>query len=322
VHEPSATPQIYQVDAFTRHRYGGNPAGVVLYADSLSDHEMQDLARELNNGDTAFVLRPDAADHDLRVRFFTPRAEAGFVGHATIAVHTVLAARAAAAQALAPGSARGSALTPATTAPLRQKQRTGIVTVERRASAAGTEFAISQPPAPLQAPLGAAELAPVLVALSLQPADLEPRCPALIAGAGSTRLLLGVKSAALLAGLQPDLARLQALSATLGAAGYFLYTLHPALADCDTEARMFCPALGIPEDPVSGNAHGMLGVYLWQQGLLQPDAAGAVAFRGRQGHFMRRPGELRIELALSGTTLQSVAIVGQGVIVFEASLSR
>ena len=52
------------------------------------------IIRELNNGDTAFVLRPTAADHDIRVRFFTPRTEAAFVGHATIAAHAVLALRA------------------------------------------------------------------------------------------------------------------------------------------------------------------------------------------------------------------------------------
>ena len=51
---------------------------------------MQSLARELGNGDTAFVLPPDDARHDLRIRFFTPRKEAAFVGHATLAAHAVL----------------------------------------------------------------------------------------------------------------------------------------------------------------------------------------------------------------------------------------
>ena len=82
--------RIFQVDAFTADRFTGNPAGVVLDADSLSDAEMLAIARELNNADTAFVLKPDGPDHDLRVRFFTPRTEASFVGHATVATHFVL----------------------------------------------------------------------------------------------------------------------------------------------------------------------------------------------------------------------------------------
>ena len=82
--------RIFQVDAFTTDRFTGNPAGVVLDADSLNDAEMLAIARELNNADTAFVLKPDGPDHDLRVRFFTPRTEASFVGHATVATHFVL----------------------------------------------------------------------------------------------------------------------------------------------------------------------------------------------------------------------------------------
>ncbi len=85
--------EIFQVDAFTSSRFAGNPAGVVLHADGLQDAEMQALARELNNADTAFVFRATADDHDIRVRFFTPRSEAAFVGHATLAVHAVLQSR-------------------------------------------------------------------------------------------------------------------------------------------------------------------------------------------------------------------------------------
>src|SRR3954471_9478957 len=85
--------RIFQVDAFTTDRFTGNPAGVVLDADSLGDAEMLAIARELNNADTAFILSPDGPDHDMRARFFTPRTEAGFVGHATVAAHYVLSRR-------------------------------------------------------------------------------------------------------------------------------------------------------------------------------------------------------------------------------------
>ena len=67
---------VFQVDAFTDRHFTGNPAGVVLGADVLTDDEMLAIARELNNADTAFVLKPDGPDHDVRLRFFTPRTEA------------------------------------------------------------------------------------------------------------------------------------------------------------------------------------------------------------------------------------------------------
>src|SRR5579864_4377159 len=106
--------QVHQVDAFTRERFTGNPAGVVLNADGLTEAQMLAIARELNNADTAFILAPENDDHAMRARFFTPRTEVGFVGHATVAAHYVLSRR--------------------HTAPrqLRQKSKAGIVDVEVR----------------------------------------------------------------------------------------------------------------------------------------------------------------------------------------------
>ena len=300
----SASVRVFQVDAFTTERFSGNPAGVVLDADDLSDAQMQLIARELNNGDTAFLLKPDATDHDLRVRFFTPRAETGFVGHATVAAHAVLAQL-------------GRRPLP------RQKQRTGIVQVSiqhdagRERAAAGI-VAIAQPPPRLQAAPPAAALAEALTALGISKAELDERLPPIIAGDASTRLLLAVNNAATLSRLTPDLSQLAALSNAIGAPGYFLYTLGPALPNCHTEARMYCPALGIPEDPVSGNAHGMLGAYLWRQGLLP---AGDTHFVGTQGHFMGRAGSVGIDVQHTGGALIGVTINGRAVVVFETMIS-
>src|SRR5215207_10474040 len=99
--------RIFQVDAFTTDRFTGNPAGVVLNADGLSEAEMLAIARELNNADTAFIMGRDGDDHDVRARFFTPRTEAGFVGHATVAAHFVLSRRRGAAERLRQKSKAG-----------------------------------------------------------------------------------------------------------------------------------------------------------------------------------------------------------------------
>lgn len=282
------TVEVYQVDAFTKRPLTGNPAGVVFGAEGLDDATLLAIARELNNGDTAFAFPADGEDHDLRVRIFTPRAEAGFVGHATLALHTVLAAR------------EGQRVR-------RQKGRAGIATV--RPWNEGHEIRIAR--APLGRTIGSDEAKDVCSALGLPLEALDARCPLRIAGTGSTRLLIGVKDAATLARLTPDLSRLATLSASIGAPGYFVFTLAPQMADCDVESRMFCPALGIPEDPVSGNAHGMLAVYLDSLGLLPKGS-----LRGAQGHFMGRAGQLEIAL-LSG---EEVALRGDARIVFETRI--
>lgn len=298
--------RVFQVDAFTSERFSGNPAGVVLDADGLSDAQMQALARELNNGDSIFLLSPDGPDHDVRARFFTPRKEAAFVGHATLAAHAVLASL-----GLPPRP--------------RQKQQTGIVDIDLLGTATPARIAIHQPPPPAPCEPDARALASVFDALSLRHDDLDPRCPPMIAGKGSTRLLIGVRDGAVLARLTPDLTALAHLSETVGAPGYFLYSLRPSQADVFTESRMFCPALGIPEDPVSGNAHALLGAYLLQHDLLTSPAAAEggesiIEFTGAQGHYMGRPGRVAVVLSLEQDLLQSISIIGEAVIVFQTEL--
>jgi PhzF family phenazine biosynthesis protein len=289
--------RIFQVDAFTRTAFAGNPAGVVLDAERLDDQEMQAIARELNNGDTAFVLPPAGADHDLVVRFFTPRKEAPFVGHATLAAHAVLSR-------IAPRPLR------------RQSGRTGIVEV--RAMDDGS-FAIRQPPPPLGAAPGAALLGEALQLLGLDSAQLDPACPPRLAGSASTRLLLAVRDGVALDTLQPQFALLAALSPRIGAQGYFLFTRHARTAGCDTESRMFCPALGIDEDPVSGNAHAMLAMLLHERGLIPGDGR---RFAGSQGAPVGRPGRVDVSIDMDAAGRPAgVSIAGQAVVVFEATLS-
>jgi PhzF family phenazine biosynthesis protein len=293
--------QVHQVDAFTRERFTGNPAGVVLNADGLTDAQMLAIARELNNADTAFMFGADGADHDVRARFFTPRTEVGFVGHATVASHYVMSRR------------RGGAER------VRQKSRAGIVAVEIRGSGEDRRVAVRQSAPPMGRELNDRERLAVLDALALATDDLDLRCPLRIVGASSTRLLVGVRGPDALKQLRPDSGRLNTLSAQLGAAGYFVFTLQPHLPDCLTESRMFCPALGIPEDPVSGNAHGLLGAYLAQLGLLQRNGDRA-SFTGIQGHFLHRPGRVDIELEFAEGALAGVWIVGQAVAIFETEI--
>ena len=82
---------------------------------------------------------------------------------------------------------------------------------------------------------------------------------------------------------------------------------------------MFCPALGIMEDPVSGNAHGLLGAYLADLGLLQR-AGDRARFTGIQGHSMHRPGRVEVELEFVGKDLSGVWISGQAVSIFETEI--
>lgn len=78
---------IYQVDAFTDHVFGGNPAAVCPLKNWLTDEEMQLIAKENNLSETAFFVKKG---HGFELRWFTPAAEVDLCGHATLATaHTL-----------------------------------------------------------------------------------------------------------------------------------------------------------------------------------------------------------------------------------------
>src|SRR5262249_44353289 len=148
------------------------------------------IARELNNAETAFILSADGADHTVRARFFTPRSEAGFVGHATVAAQYVLSRRHEAPRSQ------------------RQKSKAGIVDIEVRGTDAERRIPIRRSPPPLGRELNDRERLAVLDALALASESLDPRIPLRIVGAAGTRLLIGVRGPEPLKHLKPDFARL------------------------------------------------------------------------------------------------------------------
>jgi len=288
----SRTLRVFPVDAFTTQAGGGNPAWVALDAGGLDGAAMQRLAGAHHAGDWAFVLPPSSADADLDVRFFSPRRELPFVGHATLAVHAVLGR-------FEPRPLR------------RQRGITGIVEVRRLAQGG---FSIQQPAPPLGQTPAPEQMREVLDLLGLRADQLDARCAPRIAGGASTRLLLALGGTAALDGLAPRLSELAALSPRLGAQGFFPFVVdHDAAGLLVTEARMFCPAIGIDEDPVSGNAHGMLAVYLHAAGLL-PVRDGVARLSGHQGRHVGRPGEVHVELELAADRPRVVRIAGEAVV--------
>ncbi|HXI76490.1 MAG TPA: PhzF family phenazine biosynthesis isomerase [Steroidobacteraceae bacterium] len=297
--------RIFQVDAFTSTRFTGNPATVVLDADGQSDATLLAVAGEFSHAEVAFVFAANGPDHDVRLRFFNARKEAPFVGHATVAAHAVL---------LTLGR-RGAGV-------CRQHSGTGIIEVNAQVdqAAAGAQSLIEfrqavpelDPPLPFKTTLRVAE------ALRLPATQLHEIMPARIAHKGSSRLLVPIADARQLDALAPNVDTLLSLGTELGTEGFFVFALDRNSDELSTESRMFCPALGIPEDPVSGNAHAMLAAYLWDIGQFGKNST---TFIGRQGRQMKRPGEVNVKLEIDQGALVAAHIGGAAVIVSEGTLA-
>jgi PhzF family phenazine biosynthesis protein len=175
---------------------------------------------------------------------------------------------------------------------------------------------------------GGVEISPPLVeenqseimrALGLVTTDLDERCPIQIASTGHSKVMVGIKKRETLNALQPDMMRLTAISRIIGCNGYFVFTFDSDSKDILTHGRMFAPAIGIPEDPVTGNANGPLGAYLVHHQILSA-ADGTVTFRGKQGEAINRPGIVTVSVEVRERQPVKVQVGGNATIVFKTEI--
>ena len=304
------TVHLKQVDAFTTKPFSGNPAGVVLDADGLTDTEMQTIARELNNPETAFILKPSVKDANLQIRWFTPTEEVPLCGHATIASF----------HALAESGMEGMKCNGQHYFRLQTKSGVLSVRVEKNFHGIGIEFELPDPKFKIVKKL----LPKYLTALSLKPSDLESRLPVV----ANSYLYLPIKQLNTLLRLQPDF---KLLAQQCGTAKYFgvcVFTLETKEKNSAVHSRFFAPANGIDEDPVTGSANGPLGVYLHRYALPagfsvegKEMSDGRIEYIGEQGDVLGRPGRVRIRLHLKNGEVEDVSISGEAVTVFETTLT-
>lgn len=294
--------RVYQVDAFTKNRFEGNPAGVVANADGLTEAQMQAIARELNNAETAFILSPAAPDHDVWIRFFTPTTEVPSCGHATISAHYV--------RALEKGLSQCT---------IRQRIGIGILPVDIVKEDSGTRIIMTQGDIEISDPVDVKSQADIIHALGLSPHDLEGQCPIQIASTGHSKVMVGIKSRSTLNSLQPDLTLLTSISKRIGCSGYFVFTFDSDDEGILTHGRMFAPAIGIPEDPVTGNANGPLGAYLVHNKRLEAQD-GAVSFKGKQGEAIGRPGIVTVTVEVKDGKPCKVQVCGDATIAFKTEM--
>ena len=82
---------------------------------------------------------------------------------------------------------------------------------------------------------------------------------------------------------------------------------------------MFAPAIGIPEDPVTGNANGPLGAYLVHHKILEA-SGGLVTFKGKQGEAIGRPGTVMVTIEVKDGKPSKVQVGGYAVVAFKTEI--
>lgn len=281
--------RVLLVDAFTDEPLTGNVAGVVPEADGLAEGQMQAIARELGASETAFLLSTGAADR--RVRFFTPSTEVDLCGHATIASHAWLAEMGD----IDPG---GHAL----------ETNVGVLDIEVEAD--GTVWMTQEQPTVTRVDVDRERIAAVL---GIEPDALAPAdLPVARASTGLPFLIVPIDFLAALGEASPDLDRVTEISEEYDVAGIYAFTFDTLTGPSTLHARMWGPAIGVDEDPVTGTASGAAGAYLRHVGAFDsmPDE---MVFE--QGHYVDRPGTVRVRVG------ETVAVGGRAAVSVEGTLA-
>ncbi|MDT3396753.1 PhzF family phenazine biosynthesis isomerase [Streptomyces sp. B1866] len=234
------------VDAFTDRPFAGNPAGVLLLDGPAfpDDRWLQQVAAEVNLAETAFAHRlPAGAEADWALRWFTPAQEVDLCGHATLATAHVLRTT---------GTASGT---------VRFATRSGVLAAD--ADASGT-ITLDFPTAPLTPVDVPPDVAVWLGAEVLSAHDTSPNLGDLLVELADEKAVRA---------LTPDFRALAGLSHRAVAATAL--AADPA-AGYDFVSRVFGPAVGIDEDPVTGSAHTALAPF-WSARLGRDELTGLQA---------------------------------------------
>jgi PhzF family phenazine biosynthesis protein len=267
--------RIVQVDAFTDRPFSGNPAAVCVMSQAADTAWMQDVAREMNLSETAFIV-PARKRGEYDLRWFTPTIEVELCGHATLAAAHVL---------WEDGHNADDHV--------RFHTRSGVLGARRDDPWIELDFP-SRPPIEGDVPDQIVEIVggtPVVRARGN-------------VGGGKSGYFLEYESEEEVRGLKPNISGLAAFEDD----GYVLVTAPATMDGYDFVSRFFAPSAGIDEDPVTGSAHCTLAP--WWASKLGKDELLGFQCSARGGTVRVRPDGDRVHLGGRAVTVLRAELIG------------
>lgn len=269
--EERSEGRLYRYAAFSDSPTGGNPAGVWIGDTLPAPHVMQQIAADVGFSETAFLA--PSTGNNRTTRYYSPKAEVSFCGHATIASGAVL------------GDTQGNGMYNLVTTVGVIPVRVGLRDRLREATLTSVDPSFSL--------VSEGLIATVLDLLGWDSGDLDRSIPPARAYAGAWHLVLAVSRFEVLAGLRYDFDRLRTIMldedlTTL----QLIWRERPGVF----HSRNPFPVGGVIEDPATGAAAAALAGYLREAGLIETPATILI----RQGETMGRPGRIHVTIPPSG----------------------
>lgn len=275
--------KVYKINAFAKTEEGGNPAGVAVNADELSENDMKKIAGILGLSETAFVMKSDVADY--RVRFFTPTEEVDLCGHATIGAFSTLFCK---------GYLKHGNYT--------QDTRAGVLNVAVMEDAS---IMMNQAKPSFYEIV---EKKVIADSLNISVDDMNEKLPAQIVSTGLKDIIVPIRNMKVLNNIKPNFEKVSEISKKHNAIGYHLFALD-SLNNASAHCRNLAPLYGIPEESATGTSNGALACYLLKYSQIKPEYTKNLSFE--QGYSMNRPSEIMVSLSVENNDIREVRVGGK-----------
>lgn len=284
--------KVYHYDAFSSIPNKGNPAGVVLDGEGLTEQQMQEITAKVGFNETAFPLKSNQAD--LRIRYFTPGHEINLCGHGTMALLYALKTK-----GMLGDKKELTIETKAGVLPIRiTEDHGGLYMTMRQASPQFRPFNGS--------------LEELARSIGLEPGDIDGTLPVLYGSTGTWTLLVPITSLDAFNRMVPDNKRFPEVLKEMPRSSIHPFCLETNDPEAHMHARHFSsPFSGTIEDPVTGTASGVMGAY-YSRYISRQTAATELVIE--QGLEIGRDGRVRVSVSDNGNTIE---VTGNAVYVDE-----
>jgi PhzF family phenazine biosynthesis protein len=279
---------VYLLSSFGKDTSGGNPAGVVLNADRLTDFQKKAIAKKVGVSETAFIQKSDKAN--FKVTFFTPVEEVDLCGHATIATYALL---------LKEGIIKVGEYT--------QELKAGILKVN--VSRNGI-IAMDQTLPKFKNVIETVAVANILKipVKWITSTEFMPR----VVSTGLNDLIIPIDTREHLFSIEPDDKSIADFETEHGLDSFHIFTFDTIESNSTAHSRNFDPLHGIHEESATGSSTGALACYLYKNGKIHSKELHKLLFE--QGYSMKKPSLIAVSLGTVGQEITKVQVCGKALL--------
>ena len=292
-------------DAFTASAFGGSQAAIVSNAAGLDPEIMQQIAKEIGQPATSFVMA--SKGNSISARFFSTITELPMCGHGTICLMTRM---------LEQGVLKWNG-GPKIEVELCLVNGAATVEVLRQHDGRAAVMLDIKPPAFARSTLDPDELAQLL---GISASDFNAHLPLEIASGDFIHLVVPVNDLTAMQRITPDFARLKHFCIKQGIETVAAFCSQVENPGNTVHVRDFCPAVGVAESAGAGTTNAALTSYLIRHGIVGADNKGQIVVSAEQGHEIQRPGSISSVVAMNGKAIQRLQVGGVATKIIDGEL--